>query len=431
MRYSQPFGTPQPPLGQYPRYINGDPVTGTEGSIPPNTAFDEDQIEICTVITNAGLVPDHGDLTQLWQALQLLFAAKYITTAVVKTVHGSGADFPDLNHAMAWVANYTITQTGSVTFMVAAGKWTYTQTVEVDHSQSHRITVQGAALLGGTPQPGNISVTGFYSATDGSNQIIYLRSVHATELSFTGGVNAFLFLKPGCMLRYLLITGSQTVAAPPTGTNIFQGCGIYATADPYLDGCSFWGFGNYGIYCHGCNLYLPTSLSLVICYCNIGMWMMAASMQQAQAAYCIIASCNGAGLAAYGGTVVFGILSAKGHNPGANNGSIECLQGSHVSCQIGSEVKTCNTAGVIVVGGADFLGNGMTVSGINGWGLNCWGNCTCWSNNSTFSNNTYGSAHASAAAYIELLGSTLGAGSSGATVPAVNTMAADGAYIAH
>src|SRR5262245_56531387 len=109
MRYNPPFGTPEPPLGQYPRYINGNPVTGTEGSIPPARAFDEDQIEIVTVIQNTynqlaadpsadpavrdSLIPDHNKLHQLWDALQALFKAKYITTHIEKTVHGTGADF--------------------------------------------------------------------------------------------------------------------------------------------------------------------------------------------------------------------------------------------------------------------------------------------------------------------------------------------------
>jgi len=285
MQYSQPYGTPQPPLGSYPRYINGDPVTGTEGSIPPNTAFDETQIEILTVITNAGLVPTHADLTQLWQALQSLFAQKFITTPVTKTVHGSGADFPDLITALTWLDSYLITNTGSVTFMLAAGKWTYNETIEINHPNSNRVTIQGGALLGATPQPSNISVTGFFSSTDGTNQIIYLRSVHATELAFAGGVNGFVFLTAGCLLRYLLITGSQSQASPPAGSNIFQGCGIYAVKDPYLDGCSFWGFGYVGIYCSGCALRLPTSLSLTICFCTTGgLLMSAASLSQAQAA---------------------------------------------------------------------------------------------------------------------------------------------------
>src|SRR6202008_1898933 len=112
---------PDPPLGQYPRFINGNPVTGTEGSIPPASAFDETQIELLTVITNAkggagGFPgdptlgdPDHNDLAQLWKALLSLFAQRYITTHITRTIHGAGADFTDLNAAMTWLASYIIT----------------------------------------------------------------------------------------------------------------------------------------------------------------------------------------------------------------------------------------------------------------------------------------------------------------------------------
>lgn len=54
-------------------YVNGDPATGTEGSVPPAEAWEHPQREILKVITEAGLTPDHTDLTQLWQALQLLY----------------------------------------------------------------------------------------------------------------------------------------------------------------------------------------------------------------------------------------------------------------------------------------------------------------------------------------------------------------------
>src|SRR5262245_16519103 len=142
MRYSQPFGTPAPPLGSYPRFINGDPVTGVEGSIPPATAFDEDQIEIVTVIQNVGLTPDHNDLTQLWQALNILIGRKFITTQITKTVHGAGADFPDMHAALSWLSGYTITTTGYVTFLVAAGRWTYTTPIVLDHADLARVAIQ-------------------------------------------------------------------------------------------------------------------------------------------------------------------------------------------------------------------------------------------------------------------------------------------------
>src|SRR5262249_6437362 len=257
---SPPLGPPHPPLGNYPRFVNGDPVTGTEGSIPPASAIDEAQIEIVEVIrrTKAGEIntlpdplpplndPDHNDLTQLWQALMQLFAQKWITTPIVKTVHGTGADFTDLNASMKWLSRFMISSTGFVTFMVAPGKWTYNTQVEINHPMSNRIAIQGGALLGATPQPPNVSVTGYHSATDGTNQIIYLRSVHSTELAFTGGVNGFRITTPGCTFRYILVTGSQT-AAPATAADPFQGNGFVAFEDFWVDGVSIWGFGAFGI----------------------------------------------------------------------------------------------------------------------------------------------------------------------------------------
>ncbi len=54
-------------------YVNGNAETGVEGSVPPAEGWEHPQREILKVITEAGLTPDHEDLTQLWQALQLLY----------------------------------------------------------------------------------------------------------------------------------------------------------------------------------------------------------------------------------------------------------------------------------------------------------------------------------------------------------------------
>ena len=160
---------------------------------------------------------------------------------------------------LAWVGQYIITPTGSVTFMVAAGKHTYTTTVEINHPNANRIAIQGGALLGASPTPPNISVTGFHSSTDGTNQIIYLRSVHATELSFTGGATGFRAFRGGCTLRYLLISGSQS-----------GGIGIHTFEDIWVDGISIWGFGSLGIRADTGAILCGTSLSLTICFC--GFW---------------------------------------------------------------------------------------------------------------------------------------------------------------
>jgi hypothetical protein len=59
--------------------VNGNPSTGVRGSIPPAPAIEQPQREIVNVIAQAGLTPQPGDLTQLWQALQKQRGSRYGT----------------------------------------------------------------------------------------------------------------------------------------------------------------------------------------------------------------------------------------------------------------------------------------------------------------------------------------------------------------
>jgi hypothetical protein len=65
MQYTQPFGIVDPNAG----YVNGNPATGTQGSIPPAAALEATQREIVNCIVQAGLSPDPANLGQLWQAI--------------------------------------------------------------------------------------------------------------------------------------------------------------------------------------------------------------------------------------------------------------------------------------------------------------------------------------------------------------------------
>ena len=65
MQYTQPFGVTDPNAS----YVNGNPATGTQGSIPPAAAIEATQREIVNAITQAGLTPDPNNLTQLFQAI--------------------------------------------------------------------------------------------------------------------------------------------------------------------------------------------------------------------------------------------------------------------------------------------------------------------------------------------------------------------------
>lgn len=66
MLYIQPYGVSDPNAP----YINGNPATGTQGSIPPAASIEYPQREIVNLISDGGLVPDNADLRQLGQGVQ-------------------------------------------------------------------------------------------------------------------------------------------------------------------------------------------------------------------------------------------------------------------------------------------------------------------------------------------------------------------------
>lgn len=66
-------------------YVNGDPATAQEGSCPPAESIEHPMREIVAVVTHAGIVPDHNDLTQLRQAV-----SKMIDTEVEVSNKGAG-----------------------------------------------------------------------------------------------------------------------------------------------------------------------------------------------------------------------------------------------------------------------------------------------------------------------------------------------------
>jgi hypothetical protein len=429
LRYSQPFGTPAPPLGTYPRYVNGNPVTGTEGSIPPATAFDEAQVEIVTVISNAGLVPDHADLTQLWQALMELFAQRYITTEIVKSVHGVGADFVDLHEALNWLGKYIITPTGFVTFMIAAGKWTYIKTVEINHPNANRVAIQGSALLGATPQPPNLSVTGYGTSTDGTNQIIYLRSVHASELSFTGGVSGFRFYRDGITLRYLLITGSQTIAA--TG-RYDEGCGFVVQSQFYSDGNSIWGFGSDGILVAAGGLFTSiTSLSTVVSWCNVGIDCLTARFVVPNTQHVIVTSNRNGGIAINGTYANMGLLYLAGtHVAASSTGALGVGNGATWLCASGSEIKMNDDNGIKIQGLCTLAAASITIRQNTKWAVEAQSGYGQFYN-CTFTANTLGSVNANSNAFVDTIGTALSSGSSGVSSPALNTVGNGQAYVQH
>jgi hypothetical protein len=66
MKYEQPYGVSDTDAS----YINGNPSTGTMGSIPPAASIENPQREIVNFITDAHLVPADTDLHQLGRGVQ-------------------------------------------------------------------------------------------------------------------------------------------------------------------------------------------------------------------------------------------------------------------------------------------------------------------------------------------------------------------------
>ena len=66
MKYEAPYGVADPNAS----YINGNPSTGTMGSIPPAASIENPQREIVNLITDAAMTPTDADLHQLSKAVQ-------------------------------------------------------------------------------------------------------------------------------------------------------------------------------------------------------------------------------------------------------------------------------------------------------------------------------------------------------------------------
>jgi hypothetical protein len=66
MKYNQPYGITDPNAA----YINGNPATGTMGSIPPAASIEYPQREIVNLIADVGIAPTNADMQQLAKGVQ-------------------------------------------------------------------------------------------------------------------------------------------------------------------------------------------------------------------------------------------------------------------------------------------------------------------------------------------------------------------------
>lgn len=65
MKYQQPYGA-----AVDAPYVNGNPASGVQGSIPPAAAFEHPQRELVGLVGSAGMTPSESDLTQVQKAVR-------------------------------------------------------------------------------------------------------------------------------------------------------------------------------------------------------------------------------------------------------------------------------------------------------------------------------------------------------------------------
>lgn len=101
MKYNQPYGVSDVNAP----YINGNPSTGTMGSIPPAASIEYPQREIVNIISDCGITPDNADLHQVAKAVQSGMVLYGVDTGVKNQVTVNLTPTPSKYHdgMFVWV----------------------------------------------------------------------------------------------------------------------------------------------------------------------------------------------------------------------------------------------------------------------------------------------------------------------------------------
>jgi hypothetical protein len=116
MKYHQPYGVSDPNGG----YTNGNPATGTMGSIPPAESIEYPMREIVEMIKDGGLIPDDSDLKQLAKAIQSCFINYIGDTGTVNALNVTMAPAPLYRDGLVIRVKVSVNNTGPATINVNA-----------------------------------------------------------------------------------------------------------------------------------------------------------------------------------------------------------------------------------------------------------------------------------------------------------------------
>jgi hypothetical protein len=230
MQYNKPYDQANPDAA----YVNGNPATGTQGSIPPAEAIEYPQREIVAVIEAAGFTPNNSDLTQLLQAIRALGASE------ASLVH-YGVDTGTANALMVDVApNITAYAAGVTLVVVPAASNSGAATINADGRgiKSIKQSDGSTALQAGDIAAGKLAIFVY----DGTNFRLWFSAASIAESSLVhygaaSGTNtltatvspAITSLADGTLLEI-------TPAAANTGPATLNPNGLGGASVKYRDG---------------------------------------------------------------------------------------------------------------------------------------------------------------------------------------------------
>jgi hypothetical protein len=226
MKYSAPYGVSDPDA----HYINGNPQTGVQGSIPPASAFEEPQRELVNFIVQSNLNPDDGDLYQLTKAIrsQYVNVTRDIGTVANAIVCMLSPPLQSYTLGLPLQVIVARTNTGNATIDAGPG---IAQIVRPDGSvlQAGDLSAGGIATLvfDGT----RFQMLNFLGATSGGSNTYFVKIPYVADTSSVSNAITAVFtpaittVAPGDAVLVKLanpITGATTIkvnglaAAPVT-----------------------------------------------------------------------------------------------------------------------------------------------------------------------------------------------------------------------
>jgi hypothetical protein len=142
MLYNQPYGVTDPNAP----YINGNPSTGTMGSIPPAASIEYPQREIVNFETDSGLTPTNTDLHQLSKAVQSGVVNYAVDSGLVNNVAVTLNPVPNIIAGLTIRVKMLFAPTGA-------------SQINVNATGNKNITKSGGApLVGQEWQPGDVVI---------------------------------------------------------------------------------------------------------------------------------------------------------------------------------------------------------------------------------------------------------------------------------